>query len=83
MRRYVITFTDHYSCFAFARATQSHASLAAREFFGMVAEVFPYPLQSMLTDNGSEFTKHFDEEFDEELKTTALKAVGSFPSKDG
>lgn len=62
IRRYVITFTDHYSRFAFAWATQSHASLAAREFFEIVAEVFPYPLQSVLTDNGSEFMKHFDEE---------------------
>ena len=62
IRRYVITFTDHYSRFAFAWATQSHASLAAREFFGFVTEVFPYPLQSVLTDNGSEFMKHFDEE---------------------
>ena len=62
IRRYVITFTDHYSRFAFAWATQSHASWAAREFFEIVAEVFPYPLQSVLTDNGSEFMKHFDEE---------------------
>ena len=62
LRRYVITFTDHYSRFGFAWATHSHASLAAREFFGIVTEVFPYPLQSVLTDNGSEFLKHFDEE---------------------
>ena len=25
-------------------------------------QVFPYPLQYVLTDNGSEFMKHFDEE---------------------
>jgi transposase InsO family protein len=62
MRRYVITFTDHYSRFAFAWATQSHASLAAREFFSIVTEVFPYPLKSVLTDNDCEFMKHFDEE---------------------
>ena len=62
IRRYVITFTDHYSRFGFAWATQSHGSLAAREFFEIVAEVFPYPLKSVLTDNGSEFMKHFDEE---------------------
>ena len=62
MRRYVITFTDQYSRFGFAWATQSHGSLAAREFFEIVAEVFPYPLQSVLTDNGSEFMKHFDQE---------------------
>ena len=62
IRRYVITFTDHYSRFAFAWATHSHASLAAREFFAILTDVFPYPLQSVLTDNGSEFMKHFDEE---------------------
>ena len=62
MKRYVITFTDHYSRFSFAWATHSHASLAATEFFNLVTEVFPYPLQSVLTDNGSEFMKHFDEE---------------------
>jgi IS30 family transposase len=56
MRRYVITFTDHYSRFAFA----CRASLAAREFFGIVTEVFRYLLQSVLTDNGSEFMRHFD-----------------------
>jgi hypothetical protein len=42
IRRYVITFTDHYWRLAFAWATQSHASLAAREFFEVVSEVFPY-----------------------------------------
>ena len=62
LRRYVITFTDQYSRFGFAWATHSHASLAAKEFFDIVTEVFPYPLQSVLTDNGSEFMKHFDEE---------------------
>ena len=62
MRRYVITFTDYYSRFSFAWATQSHASFATTEFFSIVTEVFSYPLQSVLTDNGAEFMKNFDEE---------------------
>ncbi len=62
IRRYVITFTDHYSRFAFAWATHSHGSSAAQKFFALVTEVFPYPLQSVLTDNGSEFMSHFDAE---------------------
>lgn len=62
LRRYVITFTDLYSRFSFAWATNSHGSKAAREVFKVVSEVFPYPLQYVLTDNGSEFMKHFDEE---------------------
>ena len=60
-RRYVITFTDLYSRFSFAWATTSHASLAAKEFFQVVRKVFPYPLSFILTDNGSEFMKHFHE----------------------
>ena len=62
LRRYVITFTDLYSRFSFAWATKSHGSEAAREVFKVVSEVFPYPLEHVLTDNGSEFMKHFDEE---------------------
>jgi len=61
-RRYVITFTDVYSRFAVAWATTSHASLAAKEFFDLVTFLFPFPLINVLTDNGSEFMKHFDTE---------------------
>jgi len=58
-RRYVITFEDLYSRFGFAWSTTSHASKAAEEFFGFCRMVFPVPLEHVLTDNGSEFKKHF------------------------
>ena len=61
-RRYVITFTDVYSRFSLAWATTSHASLAAKEFFHLTTFLFPFPLKYVLTDNGSEFMKHFDQE---------------------
>lgn len=63
-RRYIITFEDIYTRFSFAWSTKSHASLAAKEFFGLCQKVFPFPFefQHVLTDNGSEFKKHFDEE---------------------
>ena len=64
-RRYVLTFTDLYSRFSLAWATTSHASLAAREFFDLVRFLFPFELKHVLTDNGSEFMKHFDEEIRE------------------
>jgi transposase InsO family protein len=66
-RRYVITFEDIYTRFSFAWATKSHASLAAREFFQLCQKVFPYPFefQHVLTDNGSEFKKHFSEKLKE------------------
>lgn len=63
-RRYVITFEDIYTRFSFAWETTSHASLAAKEFFSLCRQVFPYSFAFMfvLTDNGSEFKKHFSEE---------------------
>ncbi|MBI2053409.1 MAG: DDE-type integrase/transposase/recombinase [Candidatus Sungbacteria bacterium] len=61
-RRYVITFEDIHTRFSFAWATTSHASLAAKEFFEYCRLVFPFPFAFVLTDNGSEFKKHFDEE---------------------
>lgn len=62
VRRYVITFSDIYTRFSFAWATNSHASLAAKEFFNYCCLVFPYPMTFVLTDNGSEFKKHFNSE---------------------
>lgn len=62
MRRYVITFEDIHTRFGFAWATKSHASLAAKEFFDICRVIFPYPMSFILTDNGSEFKKHFNEE---------------------
>ena len=61
-RRYILTFVDLYSRFAFAWATTSHASAAAKEFFEIIRLVFPYRIEFVLTDNGSEFMKHFDQE---------------------
>jgi len=75
MRRYVITFEDIYTRFSFAWATSSHASLAAKEFFGICVKIFPYPIVFVLTDNGSEFKKHFNEE----LKRMYLVHFHTYP----
>ena len=66
-RRYVITFEDIYTRFAFAWATKSRASLAAEEFFNLCLKVFPYSFNFLyvLTDNGSEFKKRFSERLKE------------------
>ena len=66
-RRYVITFEDIYTRFSFAWATKSHASKAAEEFFAMCLKVFPCSFNFLwvLTDNGSEFKKHFSEKLRE------------------
>jgi transposase InsO family protein len=61
-RIYIITMIDLYSRYALAHVTTSHASLAAKEFFDRIKTIFPYEIMHVLTDNGSEFMKHFDEE---------------------
>lgn len=60
-RRYLITFEDLYTRYGFAWATTSHASRAAKEFFERCTYVFPFAFNFLyvLTDNGSEFKKHF------------------------
>ena len=68
IRRYVLTFTDVYSRFSFSWATNSHASKAAKEFFQLITVIFPYELKNILTDNGSEFAKEFDQEIRKQHK---------------
>lgn len=77
-RRYVITFEDLYSRFGFAWSTTSHASKAAEEFFGFCRMVFPIPLEHVLTDNGSEFKKHFAERL-RELHLTHYRTYPKTP----
>lgn len=76
-RRYIITFEDIYTRFSFAWETTSHASLAAKEFFALCRKVFPFSFAFMfvLTDNGSEFKKHFPEE----LKKLHLTHYYTYP----
>ena len=64
-RRYIITFEDIYTRFSFAWSTTSHASLAAKEFFELCLKLFPFPFVFVLTDNGSEFKKHFNQKINE------------------
>ena len=62
VKRYIITFVDLYSRFSFALATSSHTSMAAKRFLTVINTVFPYRIENVLTDNGSEFMKDFNAE---------------------
>lgn len=56
-RMYVITAVDLYTRTAFAIGTKSHSSRTAAHFFLHIQQLFPYPIHTVLTDNGSEFKK--------------------------
>lgn len=76
-KRYVITFEDIYTRFSFAWSTKSHASKAAQEFFDLCLKIFPHSFNFMyvLTDNGSEFKKHFSQK----LKQLHLTHYHTYP----
>lgn len=59
-RRYVVTFIDLFSRFAFAFGTQSHASRETGRMMGALLEALPHKVGNALTDNGSEFKLEFN-----------------------
>lgn len=61
-RWYIVTAEDIYTRTAFAFLTRSHASLAARAMLTEIQARFPHVIDIVLTDNGSEFKKHFAQE---------------------
>jgi transposase InsO family protein len=74
-RLYVLTAVDLYSRTTFAIATRSHSSKTAAHFFSLIQTLFPYQIDTVLTDNGSEFKKHFREL----LKTQGIIHYHTYP----
>jgi len=61
VRRYIITAIDLKSDFAFAYGYSTASSLNAKDFFEKLAQVAPFKIARLQTDNGSEFEKYFRE----------------------
>ena len=53
---YQYTFLDEYSRFRYLEAFQEHNSYSSAVFLRHVVEKFPYAIECVQTDNGSEFT---------------------------
>lgn len=60
VKRYILTAIDLESEFAFAYGYVSHASRSAADFMKTLKEVAPISLTHVQTDNGSEFSLHFE-----------------------
>ena len=60
-KRYILTFIDLYTRLAFAYATDKHTAKEASKFLTNIKQMFPYEMKNVLTDNGSEFKKEFDQ----------------------
>ena len=50
------TFIDEYSRFRYLEAFQDHSSYSAAQFIRHCVQMFPYAIECVQTDNGSEFT---------------------------
>jgi len=59
-RRYIITAIDTYSKVAYARMYSSHGSACTEDFLIRLNYLLDGKIDNILTDNGSEFQKHFE-----------------------
>lgn len=53
---YQYTFIDEYSRFRYLEAFQEHSTYSSTQFLRHVVKKFPYAIECVQTDNGSEFT---------------------------
>ena len=53
---YQYTFIDEYSRFRYLKAFKEHSSYSSAEFIRHCVKKFPYAIECVQTDNGSEFT---------------------------
>ena len=54
---YQYTFLDEYSRFRYLEAFEEHSTYTSAVFLRHVVEKFPYAIECVQTDNGTEFTK--------------------------
>ena len=52
------TAIDEYSRFRYLEAFEEHSTYSSAQFLEHVLQAFPFPVECVQTDNGSEFTKH-------------------------
>ena len=77
VKRYILTAVDVNSRYSFALAYQKHDSASAKDFFEKLQQVFPYPIKSIQTDNGSEFHLYFRDY----LKQIKIKHYWNYPGR--
>ncbi len=61
VRRYLIVAIDHATRLSVAICPESASSKNAARFAELVEAMFPFPIENVLTDNGSEFAGAFDQ----------------------
>ncbi len=75
---YQYTFIDEYSRFRYLEAFQEHSSFSSSEFIKHCVKRFPYAIECVQTDNGSEFTNRLNPQCSDKktLFEETLKQLG-------
>lgn len=60
-RRYIVSAIDYVSSFAYSYAYKSLSSAVTSDFMDKLTTIAPFTISHIQTDNGGEFSKHFDE----------------------
>jgi transposase InsO family protein len=60
IKYYILVAVAHTGKFVYMRAYQTHSSFAARDFLARLEYLLGAAPEVILTDNGSEFEKHFE-----------------------
>jgi len=61
LKRYILTAIDTYGKLAFAKTYKNHSSYSAADFLERLNFLFDNQIVNIQTDNGSEFSKHFEQ----------------------
>ena len=61
VRRYIVSAIDYVSSFAYSYAYKSLSSAITSDFMNKLITIVPFTIKHIQTDNGGEFSKHFDE----------------------
>ncbi len=75
---YQYTFIDEFSRFRYLEAFQEHSAFSSSEFIKHCVKRFPYAIECIQTDNGSEFTNRLNPHYSDKktLFEETLKQLG-------
>lgn len=80
---YVFAAIDCYSRFAFIYAYTTISSTSGKDFLKRVKAYFPFPIEAVNTDNGSEYLKEFHEELEKEWRVPHYFTDPHCPKQNG
>ncbi len=80
---YLFTAIDCKSRYGFLYCYKTISSMSGKDFLGRVKDYFPFPIQAVNTDNGSEYLLNFHKELEEKWKIPHYFTDPHCPKQNG